>query len=260
MDIASISPASGTNCATPVPILTYHQIQSPPPRGTPFRSLSVHPGIFRRHMGWLAALGFRGLSMRDLMPYLAGQKTGKVFGLTFDDGFENVLRHAQPVLLKHGFTATNFFVAGHTGRWNFWDADKGVPASRLMNRHEMIEWATAGHEIGAHTLDHADLTQLEYRDAWSQISRSRFLLEDLIGGRIGAFCYPYGAYRSEHAAMARLAGFDSAVTTKRGRVQQGMDLWQLPRISVVRSTNFLLLAQKLFTGYEDRKRQNGRGV
>ena len=85
-------------CAAPVPVLTYHQIDVPPARGTPFRSLTVHPKVFGRHMRWLARLGYRGLSMRELMPYLAGARSGKVFGLTFDDGFLNVHRHALPVL------------------------------------------------------------------------------------------------------------------------------------------------------------------
>lgn len=153
-----------------------------------------------------------------------------------------------------GYTATNYVVAGHPGRLNFWDADKGVPVSRLMNRHEIVEWANAGNEIGAHTVDHADLSRLRHGIAHAQIWRSRILLEDLTGGPVQAFSYPYGAYLAEHVEMARLAGFTSATTTNRGRVRTGMDFWQLPRISVVRSTNFLVLAQKIFTTYEDRRR------
>ena len=47
----------------PVPILTYHQIEAPPPRGTPYRSLVVSPGAFARQMGLLKLLGYTGLSM-----------------------------------------------------------------------------------------------------------------------------------------------------------------------------------------------------
>ncbi len=244
-------------CTVPVAILTYHQIDVPPARGTPFRSLSVHPAVFRRHMRWLARLGYRGLSMRDLMPYLAGERRGKVFGLTFDDGFLNVHRHALPVLKELGFTATNYFVAGHPGGTNFWDAAKGVPESRLMGRSEVLEWAGAGNEIGAHTVDHADLSRLEDDAAAAQIAHSRTLLEELAGEQVMSFCYPYGSYRAEHARMARTAGFASATTTVRGRVRHGADMWQLPRVPVVRPTNFLRLAQKLLTSYEDRRGQRG---
>ena len=217
----------------------------------------MHPAVFRRHMNWLARLGYRGLSMRDLMPYLAGERTGKVFGLTFDDGFLNVHRHALPVLRELGFTATNYFVAGHPGGSNFWDADKGVPEAPLMDKREILEWARAGNEVGAHTGDHADLQHLGDDAARAQIEGSHAILTDLAGEPVDAFCYPYGSYRTEHADMARLAGFSSATTTTRGHVRHGADMWQLPRIPVVRSTNFLRLAQKLFTTYEDRRGRRG---
>jgi hypothetical protein len=50
----------------------YHQCAAPPVKGTPFRSLTVDPGVFARHMRWLKAMGYRGLSMRDVQPYLLG--------------------------------------------------------------------------------------------------------------------------------------------------------------------------------------------
>ena len=68
-----------------IPILMYHQVAVPAARGTSFRGLTVHPKSFARQMRWMYRLGYRGLSMRDLMPYLKKEKVGKVFGITFDD-------------------------------------------------------------------------------------------------------------------------------------------------------------------------------
>ncbi len=51
-----------------IPILMYHQIGEPGPRGTPYRGLTVHPRDFRRQMLWLRRLGYRGLSMARLGP------------------------------------------------------------------------------------------------------------------------------------------------------------------------------------------------
>ncbi len=89
----------------------YHQIGEPNPKGTPFRGLTVHPDSFARQMRWMRRLGYRGLSMRDVMPYVRGERQGKVFGITFDDGYRNVHHNAMPVLSELGFTATNYFVA-----------------------------------------------------------------------------------------------------------------------------------------------------
>ena len=94
-----------------VPILMYHQIDTPPARGTPLRGLVVKPAAFARQMGLLRLLGWRGLAMRDLEPYISGEKTGKVVGITFDDGYRNNLEHALPVLLDHSFTATCYGVS-----------------------------------------------------------------------------------------------------------------------------------------------------
>ncbi len=240
-------------CSRPIPILTYHQIDPPPPKGAPFRSLTVAPQVFARHMGWLRALGYRGVSMRDLAPYLAGERQGRVFGLTFDDGFRNVHRHVLPVLQQLGFTATNYFVAGHQDGTNYWDARHGVASTPLMNADEIRAWAAAGNEVGSHTVDHADLTQIDAAGAREQIVGARQVLQDLVQQPIEAFCYPYGHYRPEHAQMVRQAGYTSATTTNRGRVHAGADPWQLPRVPVVRSTHFMSMMQKLFTSYEDKR-------
>ena len=72
-----------------IPILMYHQIDETPARGTPLRGLVVHPKSFAWQMLMLRAFGFCGLSMRDLEPYLSGEKQGRVVGITFDDGYEN---------------------------------------------------------------------------------------------------------------------------------------------------------------------------
>src|SRR5690606_13014307 len=98
-----------------IPILTYHQIGEPNPGGTPYRGLTVHPRDLRRQMFWLRRLGYRGLSMHQLMPYVSGEKSGKVVGITFDDGYRNVLENALPILEETGFSATNYFVVRQFG-------------------------------------------------------------------------------------------------------------------------------------------------
>ena len=92
-----MSPACTSN-QSPIPILTYHQIDIAPPKGAPFRSLYVSPAAFSRHMGLLKILGYQGLSLSALQPYLSGDRTGKVVGITLDDGYLNNLTHALPVL------------------------------------------------------------------------------------------------------------------------------------------------------------------
>ncbi|WP_373278665.1 polysaccharide deacetylase family protein [Castellaniella caeni] len=238
-----------------IPILMYHQIGEPNPRGTPYRGLTVHPRDFRRQMGWLRLLGYRGLSMARLMPYLRGEKQGKVFGITFDDGYQNVLDHAVPVLEACGFHATNYFVVRQLGGSNLWDQAEGVPTAPLMSAQGLRDWLAAGHEVGSHTLNHPVLPRLSPELAANEIRDSRDALEQLAGAPVRAFCYPYGKYTAALAACAREAGYETATTTARGLARPQDDLFGLPRVAVMRSTLLVRFLQKCLTQLEDRKRR-----
>ncbi|MFJ1301536.1 polysaccharide deacetylase family protein [Pseudomonadota bacterium AL_CKDN230030165-1A_HGKHYDSX7] len=238
-----------------IPILMYHQIGEPNPRGTPYRGLTVHPASFRRQMTWMRRLGYRGLSMRDLMPYVRGEKQGKVFGITFDDGYRNVLENAAPVLAECGFTGTNYFVANQLDGGNVWDAEKGIPYSGLMSADEMRQWHALGQEVGSHTLDHVHLPRIAPDEARRQIRDSKDALEQVVGAPVTAFCYPYGDNSPEHRDMAREAGYDNATLTVRGLASERDDPFGLPRVTVSRSTHLLRFLQKTLTRYEDSRRR-----
>ena len=59
-----------------IPILMYHSIEAMP-KSTVMRSLHVPPKRFRFQMWLLNMLGYKGLSMRELTPYLEGEKQEK---------------------------------------------------------------------------------------------------------------------------------------------------------------------------------------
>jgi peptidoglycan/xylan/chitin deacetylase (PgdA/CDA1 family) len=241
-----------------IAILMYHQIVQPPARGTAFRSLCVAPRAFRRQMTWMRRLGYRGLSMRELMPYLRGERTGKVFGITFDDGYRNVYDHALPVLCELGFTATSYCVANQIDGGNLWDREKGIAFSPLMNVAEMLRWTQLGHEIGSHTLDHVPLGECSWEQALPQIVDSKTVLEGLLGVPVTAFCYPYGSCAPEHRQLVRQAGYESATLVRRGRASASDDPFGLPRVTISRSTGWLRFLQKCFTGYEASRASVGR--
>jgi peptidoglycan/xylan/chitin deacetylase (PgdA/CDA1 family) len=244
-----------THNTQPIPILMYHQIAQAPPKGTPFRSLCVAPADFERQMAWLKALGYQGLSMSALMPYLMDERQGKVFGITLDDGYLNNLTHALPVLQRHGFSATCYVVSQLLGKSNVWDREVGIPDSTLMSASQLREWIAGGQEVGAHTRHHVHLKQLALADSREEIALCKSELEGLVGAPVTHFCYPYGEFTAEHVAMAREAGYQTVTTTERGRCHAQEDLMLLPRIPVARSTTRLALWLKLATAYEDRRRK-----
>ncbi len=241
----------------PIPILMYHQVDAPPPKGTPMRGLVVSPAAFARQMALLRALGFTGLSMRHLLPYLKGQKTGRVFGITFDDGYENNLTCALPELQRFGFSSTCYVVADRVGQYNDWDRERGVPQVPLMTAAQMQAWVDAGQEIGSHTLTHQDLPKLDLAEQRHEIVDARLVLEALVRqpGGVRNFCYPYGGFDHRAVRFAQEGGYDTATTAVRGRVHSldGDNMLTLPRILVSRTTTCLHLVLKCLTRYEDRR-------
>jgi peptidoglycan/xylan/chitin deacetylase (PgdA/CDA1 family) len=233
-----------------IPILMYHQIDVPPPSGTPLRGLVVSPGSFARQMFLLNHLGYKGLSMRDLEPYLNGEKQGKVVGISFDDGYKNILQNALPVLLKNNFTATCYAVSSMMGGTNSWDS--GLVAEKsLMTVADWRTWLTSGMDVGSHTRTHADLTKLTTDESVDQIVNSKNELQDTLGCEVRHFCYPYGRFDATHIEQVRQAGYVTATTTRRGRVHVSDDLMILRRVLVAQATHLLNFSLKVITKYED---------
>jgi len=236
-----------------IPILMYHQIDEPPPRGEPMRGLVVSPQSFARQMALLKYMGYTGLSMRDLEPYLRGDKRGKVVGLTFDDGYRNNLHHALPVLARRGFSATCYGVSSMFGGTNAWDQHLGIAKKPLMDTQDWLRWLDAGMDVGSHTCTHAALTKIPFDQARQEIVQSKIVLEHALSCEVRHFCYPYGWFGPEHMEMVKEAGYITATTTQRGRVHANQDLYALKRIMVARATHLGLFAAKVITRYEDNR-------
>jgi peptidoglycan/xylan/chitin deacetylase (PgdA/CDA1 family) len=210
-----------------VPILTYHHIGHSQ-RRTRLQWLFFSPEGFRRMMNLLIHDGFQTVSIDN---GLRGQQSGaRRFVITFDDGYESVLKYAADFLRERNFVAIQFLVANLLGRTNEWDSGQQFAIEPLMGRTQVMEWLSMGHEIGAHTLTHPRLSQIPLSRAREEIHSSKKKLEDLFGVPVRHFAYPYGDRNPEVAAIAKEAGFCTACTTDPGFVQAGDDPFQLRRL------------------------------
>lgn len=242
-----------------VPILMYHQIDLIPPKlkvansdgkvVPSYRGLIVSPASFARQMWFLKALGYRGANMSEVMQYLRGDKTaathGKIIGITFDDGYQNNLVHAQPILARHGFSSTCYAVSNKAGQTNSWDGDKGIGEKSLMTAEEMRQWIAGGQEIGSHTQHHVNLLGCEAVAAQREIAESKATLEALTGVPCKHFCYPYGYFDASHALMVQAAGYDSATTVVGECATSTDSAFDLPRFSIVKKTTLFRLWREI---------------
>lgn len=221
--------------ARAIPILTYHQFVADGAPRTTRGPLRITQAQFAWQMALIRAMGYRGLSMGELKPYLTGAKSGRVVGITMDDGYLSNLELAMPVLQRHGFSATCFMVSGHQGQSNVWDAAEAGSSvfAPLMNLAQLQAWVAGGQEVGSHTRSHCDLTRCTPEQAWQEIKGSREDLSRALNAPVQHFSYPYGFLTPEHVVMVQQAGYETALTTRGGRARRGEDLYALPRLEFV---------------------------
>lgn len=91
--------------------------------------------------------------------------------------------------------------------------------------------------IGAHTVNHYNLKRLSEEKAFQEMTDSARILQFELGRKPRHLAYPYGyaaAVCHREVALAKKAGFASAVTTRHGLIQpeHAGHLHALPRISV----------------------------
>ena len=229
----------------------YHNI-AVAPQGVRLRGLYVSPRRFARQMALLHWWGYRGLSMSAALPYLRGEREGKVAVITLDDGYRDNLEYAMPVLQRHGFTATCYVVSAAIGTDNHWDAQQLGTHKPLMDMNELCRWRDAGMEVGAHSRHHPHLPDWSESELDVEVAGSRRELEGLLAVPVTQFCYPYGAAGPREREAARRAGFAAAVTVRRGRAQPGEDLFGLPRVMVGGHHAPHVFPLQLLTRHEDR--------
>lgn len=223
------------------PIFMYHHVADFS-ESTPLKSLFVSPHRFQQQMALMYRLGYKGLSMRELQPYLTGEKQGRVFGITFDDGYVDNLENALPVLQKYGFSSTCYLVAGMLGKENVWDKELKDPHA-LMSVEQVDQWLQGGQDIGAHTVQHVNLKQVAMKLAEQQIKGSKELLENKFNRTITDFCYPYGACSEELACVVGRYGFITATTTERRVANSCKDSpLLLPRLFITNKTTVFKLS------------------
>jgi peptidoglycan/xylan/chitin deacetylase (PgdA/CDA1 family) len=206
-------------------VLMYHGIEKV--SQDPYE-LCVSPARFSEQMTWLAEHGLRGVSIDTLVDAMRAGRARGLVGITFDDGYVNVLENAVPELLKHDFTATLFIVSGLLGGTNEWDGDPGDPEWPLMSAQQVKEAAVAGMEIGSHGVTHAQLRGLGAHRLRAEISDSRSMLSDLLGQTIRGFAYPYGMMDSSARRAVEEAGYDYACSVVTPIADLG--IMALPRI------------------------------
>lgn len=209
-------------------ILMYHRVAEPT-RGVPRPTINVSPAALRAQLRGLLRRGHRPWTLSQMLACHAQGKPipERTFAVTFDDGYQNMLSRALPVLRDLEVPATVFvctaFIGGERAmpfdRWGQAYHDR-VPGAdyRPLNWSECERLLASGlFEIGAHTHTHRD-----FRDAPAELAEDLGVCVEQLRERLGivrpTFAFPFGRVAEGFAdeslvEAARGAGVRCSLTT-----------------------------------------------
>lgn len=169
-------------------ILTYHSISD---SGDIY---SISPKVFREQMV-IFKKNFNVLNL-DQLKALNGQ-TGNYGAITFDDGYEDNLINAFPILKELNLPAAIFISAGLVG--------KKFCEKRMLS-WEQISFLVgqSNIKIGSHGFSHQDLDLIKNEaELEREIKKSAEILEEKLNKKIKYFTYPHGRFNQKTEALAQ---------------------------------------------------------
>lgn len=114
--------------------------------------------------------------------------------ITFDDGSDD---HASAGSLLHELGIRGiFFII--TGRLN---------QSGYLTRQQVVQLTNQGHLIGSHGVSHCHFTRLSSFELANELTSSKLLLEDLVGGTVEWIAPPGGVYNRAVLGRALSLGY-----------------------------------------------------
>ncbi|ABK02625.1 polysaccharide deacetylase [Arthrobacter sp. FB24] len=141
----------------------------------------------------IVALAVTGLAAQAF-PAQAAAPT--VVSLTFDDGNADQMAAAQ-IMNNYGLDGTFYIPSGNINNAGY------------LTVSDLQGLAASGHEIGGHTVTHADLTTLPSDEVTRQVCNDRVNLTNW-GFRVTSFAYPFSAVNSGAQTTVRDCGYNSA--------------------------------------------------
>jgi peptidoglycan/xylan/chitin deacetylase (PgdA/CDA1 family) len=240
-------------------VLAYHNIVNDQESNRGDRSLHLPISAFRQQLDLLQEY----CQLISLEQVVAGASNADrpTVAITFDDAYRGAIELGLPELIRRGLPATVFVAPGLLGiPATWWDTvgelseDPASERDRILakekGRHvaagsvtlpphyacateaQVMEFAAAGIDLGAHTWTHPNLASLAPADLEAELERP---LQWLRGRNVRSpmVAYPYGITSPWVETAAKAAGYVAAFRVAGGWMDQTSNSrWSLPRFNV----------------------------
>lgn len=212
-----------------VPILLYHRFGP-----VAVDSMTVTTAVFESHLEYLGANGYTVIPLRQLTAYMAGGAPplpARAVVITADDGHKSVYTDMFPLIKRYRIPVTLFIYPSAISN-----------AKYAMTWQQLREMQDSGLvDIQSHTYWHPNFKKEKKRlsgDDYEkfvqmQMSKSKTVLEQKLGGHVDMLAWPFGLYDDELIGKARQLGYIAAFTMERRPARRPENLMALPRYLMV---------------------------
>lgn len=211
--------------------LAYHLIDDRMPRHDLTKSrMYVSERMFEKHLRQLKDAGFRFIDLEEAERQLlmGAESAGQNVLLTFDDGYQNTIEKALPILERNQVPATISVCGSYIDprtRVNIgMHADK-----RFADENQMRKWLDAGNTILAHTYSHFKLTRISEAECEMELTKDLEAIQSFFHIRPRGVVYPYGSVNEQVIEIVRRY-FDYGFATDMGMKTSAENRYRLKRI------------------------------
>lgn len=154
--------------------------------------------------------------------------------VTFDDAFLSVVENALPELHVRGIPCTIFVPTGCLGRHPEWIGPSHPDAGEVVASADLLRSIASNPlvGIGSHSVSHPNFRRLDEVQARDELSRSRKVLEELLGRPVRSFSFPHGAYTPRSLELVQECGYARAFTIEPFRLDDSRDEFTVGRVRV----------------------------
>ena len=216
-----------------VPILLYHQVND-----IDKNSMTLTVEQFDAQIKYLIDEGYTIITPTELLDAWDGKGTlpNKPAVITIDDGHIEIYKNVFPILQKYNVKATIFVITDFINLYpNYltWDQVREMQESGLV-------------DIGSHTLNNKNLTQIRSRDKlWDQIYGSKQAIEWYLKKPVQFIAYPGGQYDEGVAQMSKEVGYRAGFTLDYNLTHKLPQHYLLARIPIYGSNSHTFLRFQL---------------
>lgn len=224
-------------------VLMYHDIKA-----TEINGFDVSVKDFCQQLDWLAAHEYKTLSIYEFVECITKNTPfpKKSVLITFDDGYDGISTYAVPELRKRGMKATFFIIKNSIGT--------KLTGYSYLNEQQVKELsADPLFSIQAHTLSHADLTNISAQQLQEEVAGSKKFFEELTGTQCETIAFPYGYYNKNVLDAVERAGYKASFAVSDRGLYDHEAGFSIPRIymGVIMGKNDMELFKKSVLNYKN---------